>query len=116
MICNCLREKKLGCDLCDGTGMLKSGSVIMARHMRLGDVVRVQTTVDEGYLTSTVKSIMPGKNGTVLMFRPFTHTASFMSAGRKKNSKAVICYVGIEELEIPLDSDRIYHILARKNL
>lgn len=60
----------------------------------LGDIVSLGW--EDGYSTATVSNVH--KDGTVDLFRPYTHTADFSCAGRD-DSTAVICYVGIEEIK-----------------
>lgn len=65
----------------------------MSESIGLGDVVSLGW--GDGYSTATVSHVH--KDGTVDVFRPYTHTADFSCAGRE-DSTAVICYVGIEEV------------------
>lgn len=57
----------------------------------LGDVV----TMGAG-LECTVSQVH--KDGTVDLFRVYTHTADFSYAGRQDGSSAVICYIGTENI------------------
>ena len=54
----------------------------------LGDVVKCS---EGAYMTATVCKV--NEDGTVDLFRPYTHTADFSYTG------GVICYVGIEEIK-----------------
>lgn len=58
----------------------------------LGDVVSLQWS--DGYDNGTISQVH--KDGTVDVFRPYTHTAGFSCAGREEGSSAVICYLGTE--------------------
>jgi hypothetical protein len=64
----------------------------MAEKLDLGDVVSFGWT--DGYDTGTVCQVHA--DGTVDVFRPYTHTADFVGGGRGPGSASVICYVGIE--------------------
>ncbi len=66
----------------------------MSESIGLGDIVSLGW--EDGYSTATVSHVH--KDGTVDVFRPYTHTADFSCAGRD-DSTAVICYVGIEEVK-----------------
>ncbi len=55
----------------------------------LGDVVSLSGACD--YNTGTVSKV--NDDGTVDVFRPYTHTADFSYTG------GVICYVGIEQVK-----------------
>jgi hypothetical protein len=55
----------------------------------LGDIVSLGWS-DSGYDTATVSQVY--EDGTVDLFRPYTHTADFSYTG------GVICYVGIENI------------------
>jgi hypothetical protein len=63
--------------------------------LNLGDIVSFQWAGD-GYGIGTVCQVH--KDGTVDVFRPYTHTADFSCAGSEEGSIAVICYVGIEKV------------------
>jgi hypothetical protein len=54
----------------------------------LGDVVKCG---EGAYMTATVCKV--NEDGTVDLFRPYTHTADFSYTG------GVICYVGIEDIK-----------------
>lgn len=58
----------------------------------LGDVVSLQWS--DGYDNGTVCQVHA--DGTVDVFRPYTHTADFSYSGTEEGSLSVICYVGIE--------------------
>jgi hypothetical protein len=58
----------------------------------LGDTVRLNWA--DGYADGTVSHIHP--DGTIDVFRPYTHHSGVSYAGREGSSR-VICYVGIEE-------------------
>lgn len=59
----------------------------------LGDIVSLQWS--DGYDNATVSQVH--KDGTIDVFRPYTHSTSVSYAGREEGSLRVICYVGIEE-------------------
>lgn len=59
-----------------------------SREIGLGDVVSLGWT--DGYDNATVCQV--NEDGTVNLFRPYTHTADFSYTG------GVICYVGIETI------------------
>jgi hypothetical protein len=61
----------------------------------LGDVVSFQW--DDGYDQGTVCQIH--KNGTVDVFRPYTHANDFSYVGRNEGSLSLICYVGVETVK-----------------
>jgi hypothetical protein len=65
----------------------------MADKLSLGDVVSFQWQ-GSGYDTGTVCQVHT--DGTVDVFRPFTHTGDFSYTGRNPGSSAVTCYVGVE--------------------
>ena len=80
--------------------------IIKAKDMQLADVVRLRDNTSN-FGTETVKQI---KNEVVTLFRPYVHTADFSCTA------GVICYVGIEEHIIYIDSDTEYVLLERQNL
>lgn len=57
----------------------------------LGDVVRLKADSENTYSHCTVCKV--NQDGTVNLFRPYTHTADFSYTG------GVICYVGIENID-----------------
>ncbi len=57
-----------------------------------------------------VQTVKQVKDGTVTMFRPYTHTADFSSTG------GVICYVGVEEYQMEVDTDRQWILISRTTL
>ena len=61
----------------------------------LGDIVSFKWP--GGYDTGTVCQIH--EDGTVDVFRPFTHAEDFSMVGRKTGSLSVICYVGVETVK-----------------
>lgn len=61
----------------------------------LGDIVSLGWS--DGYDTASVVQVH--KDGTVDLFRPYTHTADFSCAGRNEGSLSVIPYVGYEEIK-----------------
>ena len=75
----------------------------------LGDIVSFNWP--GGYDTGTVCQIH--EDGTVDVFRPFTHAEDFSMVGRKTGSLSVICYVGTETVR-DLNPARL--TLLRKSL
>ena len=63
------------------------------KSIGLGDVVSFQWQ-GSGYDTGTVCQVHT--DGTVDVFRPFTHTGDFLCSGRNPGSSAVTCYTGVE--------------------
>lgn len=61
----------------------------------LGDVVSLQWT--DGYADGTVSQVH--KDGTIDVFRPYTHASDFSVAGREEGSLRLMCYVGVEEVK-----------------
>jgi hypothetical protein len=59
--------------------------------LNLGDIVSLGWA--DGYDTGTVCQVH--LDGTVDVFRPYTHTADFSCAG-SEGASAVICYIGFE--------------------
>lgn len=57
----------------------------------LGDVVELDCSSGHTYNHCTVSKVHA--DGTVNLFRPYTHTADFSYTG------GVICYVGIEHID-----------------
>lgn len=78
---------------------------IKAKDLRLADVVDDSPFIG-GFHTAIVSKI---KEETVRLFRPYGVTADFSYSG------GVICYVGIEEYEIPRDNSEI-EVFLRKDL
>ena len=78
---------------------------LKARDLRLADTVQLFNTGPWGY--AIVKQI---RDGAVALFRPYGTTADFSCTG------GVICYTGIEDIWLPLDSDREYLVVERKEL
>jgi hypothetical protein len=62
------------------------------RILSLGDVVSFRWK--DGYDTATVCQVHT--DGTVDVFRPFTHASDFSCSGRREGSESLMCYVGIE--------------------
>lgn len=63
--------------------------------IELGDVVRLDCMTGE-YSTCTVEVVH--SDGTVDLFRPYTHTADFSMGGKDPGDSKVICYVGVEHI------------------
>lgn len=76
---------------------------VKAKDLRLADTVRCYTAL---WNFAIVKNI---KDGQVTLFRPYGTTEGFSFTG------GVICYIGIEEFEIPANDD-VYEVLERKTL
>lgn len=62
----------------------------MLEQINLGDIVELAADAGNTYRHCTVCKVNP--DGTVNLFRPYTHTADFPYTG------GVICYVGIETI------------------
>lgn len=60
-------------------------------NISLGDVVSIAVDGSGAYTSATVCKV--NEDGTVNLFRPYTHTADFSYTG------GVICYVGIEHID-----------------
>lgn len=71
-------------------------------NIGLGDIVSLGWV--DGYDTATVVQVHT--DGTVDLFRPYTHTSDFSCAGREKGSLSVIPYVGFEEIKL-VNPDRL---------
>jgi len=79
--------------------------MIKPKDMQLADTVQYRPFGK--WSNAIVKQI---KDGEVTLFRPYGHTADFSYTG------GVICYIGVEEYQIPLTSDAEYELLDRKEL
>jgi hypothetical protein len=77
---------------------------VTARGLRLAD------TVDLGFAPWGSAIVQQIKDGTVTMFRPYGTTADFSC------TSGVICYTGIENCEVSLESSREYLVVERKEL
>lgn len=77
-------------------------------NIGLGDIVSLGWV--DGYDTATVVQVH--KDGTVDLFRPYTHTSDFSCTGREEGSLSVIHYVGYEEIKL-VNPDRLK--VVRKN-
>lgn len=76
-------------------------------ELQLADVVR-RSDDSHPFNTMTVKQI---EKDWITFYRPFVHTADFSHTG------GVLCYVGIEEFKVSMQSDHIeYDLLDRKPL
>lgn len=73
----------------------------MMSKAELGDTVRLNW--EDGYADGTVSHVHP--DGTIDVFRPYTHHSDVQYAGREGSSR-VICYVGIEECK-HMNPDRV---------
>lgn len=67
----------------------------MENEIGLGDIISFRW--HEGYDIGTVCQIHA--DGTVDVFRPYTHAADFSCSGRKAGSLSVLCYVGVETVK-----------------
>jgi hypothetical protein len=74
----------------------------MEKTIGLGDVVSFKWT--DGYDNGTVCQVH--KDGTVDVFRPYTHSADFSCMGRHEGSSSVICYIGTEVVK-DIQPDRL---------
>lgn len=82
--------------------------VLKSEPVNLGDIVSLGWS--DGYDTATVVQVH--KDGTVDLFRPYTHTSDFSCSGREAGSLSVIPYVGYEEIK-NVNPERIK--VVRKN-
>lgn len=78
------------------------------RTIGLGDIVSHNWT--GGYGDGTVCQVH--KDGSVDVFRPYTHTVDFSCSGRREGSLSLMCYVGVETSK---DVDPKHLKLIRKN-
>jgi len=67
----------------------------METTIGLGDVVTFVWD-DAGYNAGTICKVH--KDGSVDVFRPYTHTADFSMSGGE-GATAVLCYVGVETVK-----------------
>jgi len=74
----------------------------MSESIGLGDVVSL--SMSPGYNVGTVCQVH--RDGTVDVFRPYTHTADFSMAGSEEGSSGVICYVGTDIVR-HINTDRL---------
>ena len=77
---------------------------LKAAELQLGDVLKLG---NQTWDCAIVKKI---EEHTVAIFRPYGTTADFSYTG------GVICYVGIEEFRVSLESGATYHVVERKEL
>ena len=75
-----------------------------ARDLRLADTIDLRFAP---WGTAIVRKI---DAESVHIFRPYGATADFSC------TSGVICYTGIEDIRVPLDSDREYLVVERKEL
>lgn len=94
--------------------------LIKAREFQLGDIVRRPMSIGL-YDCATVKELKPVGNsadglgiGTACLFRPYVITVDF-SCGGIDDSTNVICYIGIEIYEVPMN-DNEWELLQRVEL
>ena len=78
---------------------------IATRDLKLGDVVNLTST--DGWNTCLIKKIDHGK---ITLFRPYGTTTDFSYTG------GVVCLVGIEEWEVPIDDCPFYTLVRRGNV
>lgn len=81
---------------------------IKAKDLQLADKVQLKFKphFDSAYHCATVKQI---KDGYATLFRPYVKTDDFSYTG------GVICYVGIEEFQVPLNNNE-FLLWERKEL
>lgn len=77
-----------------------------ADELRLADTIDIGGMGSNGFTTAIVKQVTDTQ---VTLFRPYGATADFEYTG------GVICYVGIEEYQIPRDGT-LWHVYSRKEL
>jgi hypothetical protein len=83
----------------------------MEKKIGLGDIVSLGWT--DGYDNGTVCQVH--KDGTVDVFRLYTHHAGFSMAGSQAGSKSVICYIGTEVVK-DINPDRLTLLRKEKSL
>ncbi len=81
-------------------------TIINMKQLQLGDTVQYVGN-HFPFKTQVVKQI---KDDVVTFFRPYVHTADFSYTG------GVICYIGIEEYQVPVSAPDRYVLLERKSL
>lgn len=79
---------------------------IPATELKLADVVQLDGFFG-GWGTAIVKQI---KDGLITFWRPYGHSGEFEYSG------GVICYIGLEEFSVFVDSNRTYNVVERKRL
>lgn len=85
--------------------MVATSLKVRASDLRLADTIKLDNVIPWGYCI--VRQI---KDDEVTLFRPYGTTADFSYTG------GVIPYVGIDEFKVPLNSDREYLVVERKEL
>lgn len=94
---------------------VKPGDPLSNRQLKLADkILRLYTDYETGAEMAdvelgpiTVKNITDDE---VTLFRTYTHTADFSSTG------GVICYVGIEEWKVEMNSVSFWRLIRRVEL
>jgi len=82
--------------------------IIKPAEMQLGDRVRMTwDNITPPFMDSVVKQI---KDRNVTLFRPYVTTADFSYTG------GVICYIGIDQWNIAIDSSTEFILLERVEL
>ncbi len=76
------------------------------RDLRLADVVTMKGAVSV-FAASVVKQITETE---ITLFRPYVHTDDFSYCG------GVICYIGVENYKVGLDSTALFMVHQRQEL
>jgi hypothetical protein len=80
--------------------------IIQTHQLQLADRV-IPISADGVDLESGIVTVKNIADGTVHLFRPYTHTAGFST------TSGVICYVGIEEYSMDIHHAREWHLISR---
>ena len=78
--------------------------LLSSRELQIGDTVR------DGHYEWNTKIVKKKDKENITFFRPYGTTANFTYTG------GVICYVGIEEYQVPLSDYKDYTLLNRQEL
>jgi len=82
--------------------------IISSNQFGIGDVVRMVDNSGNSntWSTTIVKSI---RDGSAKLFRPYGTTSDFICGD------SVICYIGIEEYDVPLDDHKCWELLEQRS-
>lgn len=86
--------------------LIKKEELIGLKDIKIGDVVRLENSVDMEFSDMTVKNIT---KDSVVFFRPYVHTGSL-------NYLGLTCYIGIEEFKLPIDANHRLKLISRKTI
>jgi len=94
--------------------MTEYNVILKAKELKLGDVVELG---DGGYMTATVIKIKKTtfehrteQASLITFFRPYVHTSNV------ETTAGIIPYIGFEQFEAYIDSDREYFCYEHDNL